>query len=552
MITEIFSGAAGEVVGALQINGDPGEGGDILLSVRGPEPPVVTRPGTRQLVLQAPLDKEGERGLQAVAIEVVCTRRQTDDPSITIPVRFVVTDVNDNAPRFIGAPFSVSVSEGAPVSSAVLAGVRAEDKDQEGPFSTVEFSIEDGPHSHLVAIDNPLAGDVTLAQSLDFEALQVFTVTLRAQDQGSPPLSAHATLTVHVLDADDQNPHFDHDRYTAPLPDRPGEELDVSPEPIRAVDPDVGINASIQYSFNSDSPEYSFFTLDPATATVRLKTPLPEAFPQPVLLVVRATQRDNANHYSLATLAVSSSVPLLPAVLRFSPPHYSASVLENSPPGTTLLAVHTNRPMDQTIRFKLAENPDGAFTIKDNGEIAVAVPLDFESRKEYLLRVVAASTSSQMSAVAAVNVTVINVNDHDPQFQQSNYEFYVSGRDVRVGALVGKVEVSDLDEDEVDLSLKGPMPMASMFSINGRGELRVRDLGALNHSAAHLVVVARDSGDPPRQASVPVSIQFAGDLLRRSAAARDEGPFILMVVFGILLGTLLVVIVTLAVYIVKQ
>lgn len=54
---------------------------------------------------------------------------------------------------------------------------------------------------------------------LDYETLRNFTVTLRAQDSGSPPLHNDTQLHVQILDADDQNPKFTHEHYTAVLPE---------------------------------------------------------------------------------------------------------------------------------------------------------------------------------------------------------------------------------------------------------------------------------------------------------------------------------------------
>ena len=55
-----------------------------------------------------------------------------------------MTDVNDNAPQFLGAPYSVRLSEAAPLGSEVLT-VEAVDADQRGPFSSVEYLLEAGP-----------------------------------------------------------------------------------------------------------------------------------------------------------------------------------------------------------------------------------------------------------------------------------------------------------------------------------------------------------------------------------------------------------------------
>lgn len=40
-----------------------------------------------------------------------------------------------------------------------------------------------------------------------------------------------------------------------------------------------------------------------------------------------------------------------------------------------------------------------------------------------------------------------------------------------------------------------------MFAIDNNGELRIRDLTSLNTTEAHIVVMAKDSGVPPRMVS---------------------------------------------------
>ena len=54
-----------------------------------------------------------------------------------------VSDVNDNAPVFLGAPYTVTISEATPLGTEVLR-VEAVDADQRGPFSSVEYLLEAG------------------------------------------------------------------------------------------------------------------------------------------------------------------------------------------------------------------------------------------------------------------------------------------------------------------------------------------------------------------------------------------------------------------------
>lgn len=69
-----------------------------------------------------------------------------------------------------------------------------------------------------------------------------------------------------------------------------------------------------------------------------------------------------------------------------------------------------------------------------------------------------------------VNVTVEDVNEWDPHFRYSHYEFYVSGQP---DELIGQIEVGDGDvKDKLTLSLVGAN--ASMFTLGQDGELRLK------------------------------------------------------------------------------
>lgn len=73
--------AVGTVAGTLRINGNPDiEKGDIKLSLRERDAPVQIAPGSKDLVLIVPLDKEGVRGPSSVYVNVICDRRHSTDP----------------------------------------------------------------------------------------------------------------------------------------------------------------------------------------------------------------------------------------------------------------------------------------------------------------------------------------------------------------------------------------------------------------------------------------------------------------------------------------
>ncbi|XP_049886704.1 cadherin EGF LAG seven-pass G-type receptor 2 [Pectinophora gossypiella] len=518
----------GTVIGTLSVNGDPGEEGNILLSLQEKNAAVGIAPGTKNVTLLRALDREEKSGPSNVYVNVRCDRRRTTDPSFIIPVSVRVWDVNDNAPAWLGAPYRVRLSELTAVGSRVLPGIRAVDKDQPGPHATIHYSVLPGPNSEYFGFANELDSVLVVKKPLDYETLNNFTLTLRAQDQGTPPLHNDTELRVEVLDADDQNPRFSHDHYTATIPDdaEEGTILETSPGPIVAQDQDIGINAPLYYAVTGERRE--LVQVDRDTGRVAVTRRLLEAVELPVTVVIKATQVDNPDRYALATLWVGRKSAALARPVRFSRRAYQLAPAEDAAPGSVLAVLHTE-PGANPLQFYVSDRSFlEKFAINSAGEVVLRKPLDYETKDFYSYQVMV--TDGVTNDTASLNISVVNVNEWEPRFRYPQYEFRLddAGGGGGGGGLlrVGRLDVHDGDTpDTVTLTLRGAH--ADMFYINSSGEmfLRAEALPALNTSVLHVVATAQDSGAPPRQTSVPVLVHV-GEALRARPAARG----------GVLLG----------------
>lgn len=144
-----------------------------------------------------------------------------------------------------------------------------------------------------------------------------------------------------------------------------------------------------------------------------------------------------------------------------------------------------------------------------------------------------------------VNITVDNENEWEPRFRYPHYEFFISGIP---DELVGRIEAADGDKNDfLTLSLSGNN--ASLFLITPSGELRLRDVGEVT-GVATIQVIAIDSGNPPKKASVPVTVHFpgsAGGVARRGAGESS----LILTGLGVVLIVLTLVVGFLGVYIYK-
>ena len=112
----------------------------------------------------------------------------TTNTTLTI----TVVDANDVAPVFPAGPYTMLVSEGLLVGDVVTT-VAASDADVASPQNRiVQYSLLN--NADRFAIDNQ--GVVRLRVAFDFAAQQQFIVTVRAQDGGTPALTANSTLNI--------------------------------------------------------------------------------------------------------------------------------------------------------------------------------------------------------------------------------------------------------------------------------------------------------------------------------------------------------------------
>jgi len=124
-------------------------------------------------------------------------------------------DINDNKPHFDRANVEVSVFEDTKVGTE-LEKFKATDPDQGGK-SKVSYSIDrSSDRQRQFAINQN--GSVTIQRSLDREVVPRHQVKILAIDDGSPPKTATATLTVIVQDINDNAPKFLKD-YRPVLPE---------------------------------------------------------------------------------------------------------------------------------------------------------------------------------------------------------------------------------------------------------------------------------------------------------------------------------------------
>ncbi|XP_063205474.1 LOW QUALITY PROTEIN: protocadherin alpha-2-like [Chroicocephalus ridibundus] len=207
--------AVGTVVALLSVSDrDSGSNGRVRCAVWPASPfgLVSTFAGSYSLVLREALDRE-----RVSEYEVEVRAEDGGSPPLRASrgVRVPVSDVNDNAPAFAQAVYTVLARENN-AAGAELARVWARDPDEAGN-GRVSYSVWEGgvggassgggwrSASSYVSVDAE-SGRLWALRPLDYEEVQVLQFEVRAVDAGEPSLCGNATVQVFVVDENDNAP----------------------------------------------------------------------------------------------------------------------------------------------------------------------------------------------------------------------------------------------------------------------------------------------------------------------------------------------------------
>ncbi|KAM9849596.1 protocadherin alpha-13-like [Aulostomus maculatus] len=225
------------------------------------------------LVVDGPLDRENT-SLYNV------TMTATDGGCPPLSSRRIITvhvsDVNDNAPRFMEPVISIYVKENSPTGSTIYT-INAFDPDLDSNAKLTYTLLDSNPRNIPVssAINiNSETGDLVSLQSFNYEELKTFRFQVQATDSGVPPLSSNVTVNVFILDENDNSPailppYSEHGSVNS-------ESVPYSAEAgyfvakIRAVDADSGYNALLSYHL-SEPKGNNLFRIGTSTGEIRTK-----------------------------------------------------------------------------------------------------------------------------------------------------------------------------------------------------------------------------------------------------------------------------------------
>uniref|UniRef100_A0A1I7XRX5 Cadherin domain-containing protein n=1 Tax=Heterorhabditis bacteriophora TaxID=37862 RepID=A0A1I7XRX5_HETBA len=126
---------------------------------------------------------------------LLITLRDASGNEDWIYLQIVILDVNDNVPRFSREEYVVQAVENWP-EGIILDRIRAFDAD-EGDNGRVRYTL--GLHNAKHFAIDPVNGQLTISEELIGMARdKLYTLTVIAEDGGTPPLSANASVKIKI------------------------------------------------------------------------------------------------------------------------------------------------------------------------------------------------------------------------------------------------------------------------------------------------------------------------------------------------------------------
>ena len=417
-----------------------------------------------------------------------------DDPRAAYPTSFVIVsilDQNDNAPVFSDEPYQFQVAENATVGHS-LGAILATDADA-GSNAEVTFEISQGDLASLFLI-NRATGVLMVAGGLDRETAASYTLSITASDRGRPTLSNTTTVSIEILDINDNPPVFSAPSYATST-----SEFTLLGAPLLTVlasDADAGPNGQISYQLVGTS----VFIINETTGVISTAASLDREVRPTYAFTVVATdaglpQLSSTVQVTVNVLDENDNPPL------FGEAVYSAAVSESVPVGQlvlTVVASDNDIGSNGLIFFSL--NDSVPFTIdSSSGTITVRELLDREVADFYQFEVTATDRGSRpLQSVVPVHVTILDSNDNRPMFSQRQYETQLE-ENVPLFQSVFTVSATDIDEGSNGRVTYSLSSAQGRFQINGSsGEVTTSaHIDRESQGLYQLEVIATDQGSPP-------------------------------------------------------
>ncbi|KAF7649482.1 hypothetical protein LDENG_00140870 [Lucifuga dentata] len=483
---------------------------------------------TGNFVVKERIDREelcGEKVSCIVKFELVL-----ENPLELHRILLLIQDVNDNSPVFPKDTIKLEIRESADKGTRYRVN-EAHDADI-GRNTVKLYSLQNNEHFVLsIREDSDGSNNVELVldKELDREKEHDLNLVLVAADGGNPQRSGTAVIHVTVLDANDNAPVFSQAVYKASLPENVPSYTVVAT--VNASDADEGVNGEVTYEFSRISERArKVFSLNTKTGEIKVTGIID--FESNSKYEMRVDAKDGYGLSSdckvmIDVTDVNDNAPVIYLKSMKNP------IAENVMPGTEVGIINVqDRDSDNNgqVRCSIQDNVPFKLvpSIKNYYSLVTTGQLDREIISDFNITFIATDGGSPpLSSSKIVQLSVADVNDNPPVFEEQSYSAYVTENN-KSGSTLCSVTARDPDLKQngtvIYSLLPGEVngaPMSSYLSINGDTGMihAVRSFDYEQFRNFKVYVMARDNGSPPLSSNVTVSV-FITDM-------NDNSPQIL-------------------------
>ncbi|XP_035985908.1 protocadherin gamma-A11-like isoform X2 [Fundulus heteroclitus] len=476
-----------------------------------------------ELIVAERIDREGLCGEKASCIlkQELVLENPLELHRITIHIQ----DINDNSPVFKDDKINLEIHELA-VRGARFVIEEAHDADV-GQNAVQQYSLEKNDNFILAANGNTV--ELVLEKELDREKQKDMNLLLTALDGGSPRRSGTVIIHVTVLDANDNAPVFSQAVYKASLPEN--SPLDTIVLTVSATDADEGVNGDVSYDFGHVTDEVmKIFSVDSKSGEIRVTGAVDYEVKTSYEIRVKAKDGLGLSSYAKVIISITDINDNAPVVSLKS---LTNPIPEDTPAGTEVGIINVqDRDSDingqvrctvqQNMPFKLVPSIKNYYSLVTTGQ------LDRELVSDYNITITATDEGSPpLSSSKTVQLSVADINDNPPVFEEQSYSAHVSENN-KPGSTLCSVSARDPDWRQNGTVIYSLLPgevngasVSSYLSVNGdTGVIHaVRSFDYEQFRSFKVHVMARDNGSPPLSSNVTVSV-FISDV-------NDNSPQIL-------------------------
>ncbi|XP_038055589.1 protocadherin Fat 1-like isoform X3 [Patiria miniata] len=343
--------------------------------------------------------------------------------------------------------------------------------------------------------------------AFDREKQDQYNIVVEVQDMRSPPRMAHVIVHVEILDVNDNVPVFVHHLFNAIV--QVDANIGEVVRQVTAVDRDKGLNGEVKYTLVEGGEGH--FDIDSTTGTIVVRRPLrTNSQNKNFTLKIKASDKGKPRHSAVVDVPITVQNKAMPV---FQEQYYQASIPENIQLHSAVIQIQAISPHGRDVLYSISGGDEfKQFDINPNtGVVNVIGPIDYESQQAYRLTIQASDTLTGAFASVMLDITVLDINDIAPSFQQKVYQTTLSEA-VSVGSTVARVRATDIDSpanSRIEYRIVTEGEVASFFHLDPDSGLILTSqvLDYERYPRHDFIVVATDSGVPMLSSEARITVE---------------------------------------------